>query len=167
MSCSIVTPSNGTMHVVVTRMGSMTPAITTVGMIVVETVDMMPVVMYEPAVVVAPISRVIVPIPRRIPYGPIGSPEPIINNRTSDIYRLDYVVGSIHILITDYLNRHLLCTLIFFNKHARYILIDVFCKYSLQNNKVSVTICSFNYAYIVNITISVQIEVAYTTFWVV
>lgn len=63
MSGCIVAAADSATYVVVAGMGITTPAIAAIRMIVMESVDMMPIVMHEPAIVVAPVGGVIIPIP--------------------------------------------------------------------------------------------------------
>ena len=75
--------------------------------------------------------RIITPIIRRVPYPPCRTPEPRIQQRCIEIYRLDDIINTIDIFITYNLNRYLL-VLIFLNIDGSHILIDIFGQHCLQ-----------------------------------
>lgn len=122
-------------------------------------VDMMPVVVVGPAVVVMPPMGPVVPIPRRIIASPIGRPEPIVNNGSVDIHRLHHIVCTIDILIADnlrsYLTRHRI--LLYVNRCN--ILINILRKNSLKDNKMLVAFGRFNHAKVIYLAVSVQVEI--------
>ena len=79
-------------------------------------VAMIPVAVHRPATPAIPPVRIIAPVPRRMPAAPCGSPEPVVDIRTVDIYRFDDVVRTIYVLITDHLCADLT---------RRFILLDI------------------------------------------
>ena len=62
MQLCIIVTTNRAMHIVITRTRSVAPTITAIGMDMMESVDVVPVVVDVPAVVQMPISRVVAPI---------------------------------------------------------------------------------------------------------
>jgi hypothetical protein len=94
-----------------------------------------------------------------MPCYPSGSPEPVIYNRTINVHRFDDIVGTIYILIADYLYRDLLI-LVFLNVYGSYVLVDIFGEYSLQNDQSFVALTGLYYAQIIHLSVSVEIEVA-------
>ena len=121
----------------------MAPAITAIRMQMMESVDVMPIIVYIPAVEVVPIRGVVIPIPGRIPSAPIRTPEPVIYDRTGDVYRLYNIVGTVDVLVAHYLNIHLLILLL--NQNACYILIDILGEDCLKNDEVSGSFGSLDY----------------------
>lgn len=122
---------------------------------VVEIIDMVPIIVYYPTIIHMPITWVIAPIVRRMPTVPTWSPEPIVDDRSINIDRFDYIVCSIEVFIANNLYSYLLRRLIFFDIYTCYILIDVFCKYCLQYNKVGIVICRFYYSQVINLSVAV------------
>ena len=94
-----------------------------------------PVPIVCPTVVCVPPSGPISPVPRAMPCVPIRTPEPIVYQRTVNIYRFDDVVRTIDVLVTYHLNADLLGRLIFLYIDRCNILIDIFGKDSLQNDE--------------------------------
>ena len=84
-----------------------------------------PVPIVCPAVVYVPPVRIVAPIPGRGPCVPAGAPEPIVDNGTIDIYGLDDVVRSVNVLVTYYLNGHIIA-FVFLYVDRRYVLVDIF-----------------------------------------
>ena len=88
-------------------------------------VDMVPIVVPQPAAVRVIPTRPVTPIPRRVPASPIRSPEPVINDRGVDIHRLYNVVGSIDVFISYHLRSHLLCGRVLLHVDRRYVLKNI------------------------------------------
>lgn len=84
-----------------------------------------PVPIVCPAVVYVPPVRIVSPVPRRVPCIPPGAPEPIVDYGTIDIYGLDDVVRSVNVLVTYYLNGHIIA-FVFLYVDRRYVLVDIF-----------------------------------------
>ena len=70
-----------------------------------------------------------------MPCVPCRTPEPIVDNRSIDIYRFDDVVRTIDVLVAYYLNADLVGRFIFLYIDRCNILIDIFGKDSLQNDE--------------------------------
>lgn len=93
-----------------------------------------------PAVVVYRIVSVVV---RRYPMYISGAPEVSINYRSPYIYRLNNVVVTIDVVVTHNLHYHVISTL--FNVNGGYILINVFCQYSLYKDEKDTIFGRFHY----------------------
>lgn len=76
-------------------------------MMVMECVAMMPIRVTCPATMCVPPTRVITPVPRTMPCVPCVAPEPIVDQRSIDVYRLYDIVRAVDIFITHYLHRDL------------------------------------------------------------
>lgn len=125
-------------------------------------VDVPPVDRVAPAGVSVPPFGPVAPIPGRSPAYPVVSPEPVINNRTIDIYRFDHVVATIDELITDNLHHYFLGSL--FYQYSGHILIDVLRQNGLDNNQVVVAVLDLHYSEVVYLSVAVQVQVAEVTF---
>ena len=79
---------------------------------VMPVVAMIPVAVHRAAMPTVPPVGIIAPVPRRGPASPEGIPEPVVDIRTVDIYRLDDVVGAIDVLVTDHLRGNLAGSLV-------------------------------------------------------
>lgn len=99
-----------------------------------ECVAMVPVPVMCPATVNIPPTRVITPIPRTVPSVPIRTPEPIVDERSIDVHRLDDVVDAIYVLIADYLYRHIV-RFVFLHIDGGNVLVNILCEDSLQNDE--------------------------------
>lgn len=77
-------------------------------------VAVMPVPIMRPAVMAVPPTRIITPVPRRVPCNPGCAPEPVVYNRTVNVNGFYDVVRTIYVLIAYYLNSYLLL-LVFLN----------------------------------------------------
>ena len=117
-----------------------------------------PVPVMCPAVVYIPPTRIVTPIPRTTPCKPGIAPKPVVDNRSIDIHRLDDIVGTIHILVANYLNGHFVL-LVFLYIYGGYILKYIFSQDSLKNDQTFVTFARLNYAQIINLSVSVQIQI--------
>ena len=124
MSYCVVAMTHVTMHVVIAVMNVMSRTERAVVVMVMESVAVMPVPVMCPAAVYVPPTRVVAPIPRTMPSVPCVAPEPIVDNRSENIYRLYYIVLTVHILVADYLNRNLV-VLVFLDIYRGYILEDI------------------------------------------
>ena len=133
-------------------------AIRAIRMRMMEIVAVMPIVVVCPAVERMPPSWPEIPVERRMPANPSRSPEPIVDNRTIDIYRLNHIVSAIDILVTNHLNRHILF-LVFFDIDGSHILVDVFCQHGLQHDQVAVAISGLDDAQVIDVTIAIEVEV--------
>ena len=118
-----------------------------------------PVPVICPTVVCVPPSGPVSPVPRAMPCVPIRTPEPIVYQRTVNIYRFDDVGRTIYILIAYYLNAYLI-RLVFLYIDGGYVLIDIFRQNGLQNDQSLVAFACLYYAQIIYLTVSVQVEVA-------
>lgn len=104
------------------------------------------------------VRREMIPMPGRAPDSVCGHVKQMsIDQRGGHEYRTHDVVGTIDIRITDDLDIriHLGCL----SYYGSNVLIDVFCKYSLNQNDVIVTLDSLENSQIVYVTVTVQVEV--------
>lgn len=102
-----------------------------------------------------------------MPAYPMRTPEPIIDYWSIDINRLNDIVCTIYIFITNYLNGHLLTCLIFLYEDRSHILIDILCQYSLYHYQVTTAVCCFHYAQIIHVSIPIQIQVRECGIWII
>lgn len=121
-------------------------------------VAVMPIPVMCPTVVNVPPARVVTPVPRTMPCVPIGTPEPIVYDRTVNVNRLDDVVGAVNILVAYYLNSHLVF-LVFLNVDRGYVLENILGKYSLQNDEAFVAFACLYYTQVIHLAIPVEVEV--------
>ena len=128
-------------------------------MAMMERIAVVPVAIPSPAVTHIPPTGIISPIPRRSPCIPCGSPEPIVDNRTIYINRLDDIVGSIDILVADNLYGNLV-RLIFGNIDRCDILIDILRQDSLEDYQSIVAFTRFHNAEVINMSVTIEVEVA-------
>ena len=163
MACCQIIARDRTMHISIVRWQRCMIAVTDIGVHVMVVVDMMPIVVHQPYIVCIPIGWVVSPIVRRMPCVPSRSPKPVINDRCIDIYRFDDIIGSINIFITDYL----LCSFVTLYIDTCYVLENIFCQNGLQHNKMCIPIARFDNTQIVNLSVSVQVEVGDTVLWVI
>lgn len=112
------------MHLVVSVTGMMSVAERAAVVVVMIGIAVMPIPVMCPAAVCVPPTGVVSPVPRTRPSIPCIAPEPIVDNRSENIYRLYYVVLTVHILVADYLNRNLV-VLVFLDIYRGYILEDI------------------------------------------
>ena len=126
--------------------------------VMMESIAVMPVPVMCPASVYIPPARIIIPIPRRCPCVPVRSPEPVVYNRSIDIYRLDDIVGSIDVFVAHYLYFHLVF-LVFLHIYRGYILVDILCQNSLKNYQTLVAFAGLYYAQVINLPVAVQIQI--------
>jgi len=68
-----------------------------------------------------------------MPSVPCVAPEPIVDQRTIYIHRFDDIVYTIYILIADNLYGYIVA-LVFLHINRGYILVDILCEDSLQND---------------------------------
>lgn len=126
---------------------------------VVERIAVVPVVVIRPDGVRIPPARVVTPVPRRRVGVPVGSPEPVVDDRLVDIDGLDDIVRPVDILIADYLHGYFL-RLVFLHIDGSHILIDVFGEDGLQDDKPFAAFAHFHYTDIVDLPVAVEVEVA-------
>ena len=126
----------------------------------------MPIPVMCPASMCVPPSRPIAPVPRRMPCVPYVRPEPVVDNRTIDIYRLDHVVRTIDILVANYLNGDLVM-LIFLYVYRGYVLEDILRQHRLQYDQTLVTLTGLYDTKIIDLPVAVQIQVTERTVRVV
>lgn len=138
--------------------GSVCIVETATGVVVVISVNMVVVVIPDPRIIAGVPAGVITPVIRRVPANPSRSPEPVVNNRAIEIYRLNNIVGAIYILVTYDLHGHCLVGLTL-NIDGGYILINVLCKHSLQDDKAVLPLPYFDDAQIVHHSVAVEVEV--------
>ena len=130
MSYGVVPTCYALMHLVitVTRTGRVTERAAV--MMVMIGIAVMPIPVVCPAAVCVPPTRPVAPIPRTVPCVPCIAPEPIVDNGSVNIYRLYYVVRTIHKLVANYLNRNLF-VLVLLYIYRGYILEDILRQNSL------------------------------------
>ena len=114
-------------------------------MMVVIGVATMPVPIMCPTSVRVPPTRPVTPVPRTMPSVPTRTPEPIVDNRSVHINGLYHVVGAVHKLIADYLNRNLF-VLVLLYIYRGYVLEDVLRQNSLQYDQTLVSFTRLYYA---------------------
>ena len=78
-------------------------------------------------IAVVPVRWVVSPIVWRVPKVPVRIPEPAVYHWTVDVNRLYYVVASVDVFVTDYLNRDIFGFNIFFHIYRCNVLVDVGC----------------------------------------
>ena len=118
-----------------------------------------PVPIVSHQVVCVPPSGPISPVPRAMPCVPIRTPEPIVYQRTVNIYRFDDVGRTVHVLIAYDLNAYLI-RLVFLYVDRGYVLIDIFRQNGLQNDQSLVAFAGLYYAQVIHLTVAIQVEVA-------
>ena len=122
-------------------------------------VAVMPIPIVVPTTVSVPPAGVISPIPRTMPCVPCVAPEPIVDIRSIQIYRFDYIVGAVDILIADDLNRDFVL-IVFLYIDRGYVLVDVFRQNGLQYDQSFLSLACLYYAQVIYLAVSVQIQVA-------
>lgn len=128
-------------------------------MVVMVIIDMVPVIMIVPASIVVIPMWPIAPIPRRIIAVPGRSPEPVVDNRSVDINRLNDIVDTIDIFVAYHLSGYLLSSRVFLNVDRCNILEDILRKHSLDKDEVLSALSRLNNAKIINHTIAIEVEV--------
>jgi hypothetical protein len=136
-------------------------------MVMVPCVAVMPVPVMCPAVVYVPPIRVIAPVPRTVPCYPTRTPEPIVYNRSVNIYRLDDIVRSVYVLIAYDLHFHIVLRFVFLYVYRGHVLIDILREDSLQHYQTFATFTRLNYAQVIHLAVSVEIEVTERTVGIV
>ena len=121
-------------------------------------VTVMPVPVVCPTAMNIPPSRIVAPVPRTRPAIPTRTPEPIVDNRSIDIHRLDDIVGTIDVLIAYYLNGHLVL-LVFLHIYGSDILEYILCEDSLQHDQTFITFTRLHYAQVVHLSVAVQVQI--------
>ena len=130
-----------------------------VAVTMVESIAVVPIVVVCPNRVRIPPSGIVTPIPRRCIGIPIRSPEPIVNDRLIDIYRLNNIVGSIDIFIANNLYGDFV-RLVFLHIDGGNILVDVLGKDGLEDDKARFALAYLHHADVVNLAVAVEVEVA-------
>jgi hypothetical protein len=118
----------------------------------------MPVPVVCPTAMNIPPSRIISPVPRTRPAIPTRAPEPIIDNRSIDIHRLDDIVGTIDVLIAYYLNFHLIL-LVLLHVYRGNILEYILSQDCLENDQTLIAFSCLYYAQIVHLSVAVQVKI--------
>ena len=158
VSCCILSATQTVVHLMITVVVMTTGTERAVVVVMMESVAVMPVPIMLPAIMCVPPCRIISPVPRRCPCYPCRAPEPIVDYRTVNIYRLYDVVLAINVLVTYYLNGYNL-VLIFLNVDRRYILEYILRQYGLQYDQTLVPFACLYYSQIVHFPVSVEIKV--------
>ena len=158
MRYSVVSMRNTVVQVVIT--GSYIVCVTERAAVVVMMVSVavMPVPIVCPTVVNVPPTRVISPVPGRMPCVPCIAPEPIIDHRTIDIYGFDDIVRTIDVLVAYYLNGYLVIR-IFLNIYRSHILVDIRCKNGLENHEAFVAGTGLDHTQVVHLSVTVEIQI--------
>ena len=123
-----------------------------------ESIAVVPVPVMRPTAVCVPPTRIIAPVPRRLPCVPVRSPEPVVYNRSIDIYRLDDIVGSIDIFVAYHLYFYLVL-FVFLYVYGGYVLEYILCQNSLKNDQPLVSFSCLHYAQVIDLPVSVEIQV--------
>ena len=124
MSYRILPATYALTHLMIAVMRLMSVTERAIVMVMMPCVAVMPVPIVCPTGMCVPPTGVIAPVPWAVPCVPCVTPEPIVDNRSENIYRLYYVVLAIDILIADYLNRNLV-VIVFLNIYRGNILEDI------------------------------------------
>lgn len=101
-------------------------------------VAMVPVAIHRPAVPVMPPMGVEIPVERRCPANPERIPEPVVDVRTVDIYRLYHIVCPIYIFVTYHLSGYFTGHLIFLHIDGCYVLENILGEHGLYHYQVLV-----------------------------
>ena len=129
-------------------------------------IAVMPVPIVRPTAMSVPPTRPVAPIPRTMPSVPCIAPEPIVDNRTVNIYWLDDIVGTIYVLIANYLNGNNIRLILLYIDRGN-ILIYILCEDRLQHDQTLVAFTRFYDAQVIYFTVSVEIEITESAVWVV
>lgn len=106
---------------------------------------------------VSVVTREMLPIVWRTPVCVCRTAETVKQRRTFIIYRLDNVVRAVDVRSTDHLHIRRCITHLY---HQRsYILIDISCQHSLNEQHMRMTFKGFQHTQVVDITVAVQVEV--------
>jgi hypothetical protein len=116
----------------------------------------MPVPVMCPASVCVPPTRPVTPIPRRMPCVPCVGPEPIIDDWTIDIYRLNYVVRTVDILVADNLYGYFVLR-IFLNIYRGYVLENILRQHCLQYDQTLVALTGLYDTKVIHLPVAVQV----------
>ena len=133
-------------------------AVGAIVVMVVIVIDMMAIHVECPAMICVPPTGPVTPVPGRIPANPVGTPEPIVDDRNVEVGGFNDIVHSVDVRVANHLNDDL-AVRIFLHIDGGYVLKNVFCQNSLQQNEVLVSVCRFHYSQIINFTVAVQVEV--------
>jgi hypothetical protein len=146
MANSIIVSLHPMMHVVEVTVWMMHCMIGADWVMIVVPMATIPIQVWIDVVIWSPPCWPIVPIVWRMPAYPCSGPEPIVDKWSVDIDRLDDIVGSVDVLITNHLNRNRLCGFVFLDEDGSYILINILRKYGLDHNKMFVIVSSLNHS---------------------
>ena len=130
-----------------------------VGVMVMPMVAMIPVAVHRPAMPAIPPVRIIAPVPRRMPAVPRRTPEPVVDIRTIDIYRLDDIVRTVNVFVTNHLCANLTGCFILLDVDGRNILEDILRQYGLNNNQMFVVRVCLHATQVVNRTVAVEVKI--------
>lgn len=143
MTLRIVIATHTVVHVTVVWVMVMHRSIRTDRMVIMVPIAVIPIQEWINAMERMPPMWIISPIVWRMPTYPRRPPEPIVDHWTIDIYRLDDIVLTIDILITNHLYGDLIL-LVFLHKDRSHILVDILCQDGLDNHQVAVVIGCFD-----------------------
>lgn len=143
MTLRIVITTHTVVHVTVVWVMVMHRSIRTDRMVIMVPIAVIPIQEWINAMERMPPMWIISPIVWRMPTYPRRPPEPIVDHWTIDIYRLDDIVLTIDILITNHLHGDLIL-LVFLHKDRSHILVDILCQDGLDNHQVAVVIGCFD-----------------------
>lgn len=101
----------------------------------------------------------ITPVPRRHITVPCRPPEPIVDNRSININRLNDIVLTIDIRIANHLYRSGLFA-VFLYIDGSHILENIFRQYGLYQYHMGAILLDLDYTQVINRTVAVQIQVA-------
>ena len=132
-------------HVTIVWMMVMHRTIGADRMVVVVPIAVIPIQEWINAVEWMPPMWVVAPIVWRVPAYPRRSPEPIVDQWTIDIHRLDDIVLTVDILITNDLYGDLV-VLVLLHKDRSHVLVDILRQNGLYHHQVAVTVGCLNYA---------------------
>jgi hypothetical protein len=167
MAIGIIVPAYMMMHIMVTMMRTIACTVRANWVVVVMPVTVIPIEMWCYTMVWMPASWPIIPIVRRMPANPSCTPEPIVDNRSMDIYRLDDIVGAIDILISNHLYCDRLSSRVFLYEDRSYVLINILREYRLYNYEMLITIGYFYHSQIIHCAVAIEIQVGQSRIWVI
>lgn len=137
---------------------------TAIGVVVMEGANVVVVVGPVPWGMIGVPSRVELPVVGGVPTDPSRSPEPVIDDRTIDIYGFDDVVGSIEVFIAHHLYgdggvRG------FFHVDGGDILVDILGEDGLQDNQAVIPFANLHNAQVIDNAVAVEVKVIQVSFF--
>jgi hypothetical protein len=126
--------------------------------VMVVVVDMMPVHVECPAMICVPPTRPVAPIPGRVPANPVGTPEPVVDNRNVKVSGFNDIVHSVDVLVADHLNDDLVVG-VFLYIDRGYVLKNVLRQHSLEEDEVLVAVGRFYDTEVIHFAVAVEVEV--------